>query len=76
MTNPTYNIERIKPENSGEEVMIKITIGDQSLLLTEDAAFEFSATVENYASMSDFEEHLDNALDGWGSPNWTDGSTC
>jgi hypothetical protein len=76
MTNPTYNIERIKPENSEEEVMIKITIGDQSLLLTEDQAFEFSDIIEGHASMGDFEDHVDHALNGWGSPNWTDGSTC
>jgi len=75
MTNPTYNIERIVPENSGEEVMIKITIGDQSLLLTEEAAFDFSEAIENQASISDFDDHLYGIFDGWNEPNWTDGST-
>jgi len=75
MTNPTYNIERIVPEE-GKEVMIKITIGDQSLLLTEDAAFEFSEMVENYASITEFDEHLEGIFNGWDGLNQTDGSTC
>jgi len=75
MTNPSYNIERIKPENEGGETMIKITIGDQSLLLTEDAAFAFSEMIENTASISEFDEHLNGIFDGWNEPSWTDGST-
>lgn len=57
-------------------VKIKITIGSESILLSESDAYQFAELIETQASISTFEAHVDNALKGWGGDNWTDGGTC
>ena len=51
--------------------MIKISIGDQFLLLNENDAYEFAWQVEDQATMTDYENHLDHALEGWGEESGT-----
>lgn len=73
MSNPEYNVELVTKD---DESFVKITVGSEVLEFSIDEAYAFSDVIVNVANQPAFEAHVDQALDGWGQPGWTDGGTC
>lgn len=60
MTNPKYEIERIE----GTPVMIKLTIGTETILLDEDEAYSLGHQLILNAELSYDLDYIDTAFDG------------
>ena len=67
--NPAF--EAISKNVDGVD-MVHIKVGKEELWFTIEEAYGFTEYIENVAGQVEFEQHVDDVFDNWG----TEGGTC